>query len=537
MNALPPPQRHPPMRPATNEFEKVSAAVTSLIKNRDTAQFAKELTASADDWKAMASTNLPDAAETLKSFTSNTEDNRRQLEASAKAFLEKADSLHLDFSKGELHPEVMHQQFLASVHYPILEADGENMPFTRKVEIVLHPDAYTNNPDAGDFKVVLHRLNKFPGGWRCAGGIQWASFPANVVDEKTLHEMVILEKAANFHGITDKDDPALLRLGQALAQFVRSGDTNAYAKDSLPTADQMWNQMQAQNGNGPSRKEMDGMFARRNREQIEAAEKMIAQSQAQGIDLKGAEIQVEAAELKRLQTAGGPVSLDGLRGDGLKVKMTVKSDAKSKTGTPLSGDYVLAVDEVQRFGGAWTVGGNIHWDQIPPGVLDEKASAAMELENYVAEHGSLPPGTAVPEIEFTTLEGGKKMKLSDLRGKVVVLDFWATWCGPCQQPMADLQKLRDAHSNWGDKVAIVPLSIDDTLDVVRKHVDKRAWTNTFNVWAGDGGWQSTPAKEFRVRGVPTTYIIDPQGKVVIAGHPASMPIADKVDTLVSGKTD
>ncbi|MGO8698408.1 MAG: TlpA family protein disulfide reductase [Limisphaerales bacterium] len=156
----------------------------------------------------------------------------------------------------------------------------------------------------------------------------------------------------------------------------------------------------------------------------------------------------------------------------------------------------------------------------------------METENYIAEHNTLPPGTAVPEIEFTTLDGEKKMELSDLRGKVVVLDFWATWCGPCQGPMADLQKLRQDHSDWGDKVAIVPLSIDDTPDIVRQHVNKRAWTNTFNVWAGNGAWESAPAKSFRIRGVPTTYIIDAQGKIGAAGHPASMSLDQRVEAAL-----
>jgi hypothetical protein len=77
------------------------------------------------------------------------------------------------------------------------------------------------------------------------------------------------------------------------------------------------------------------------------------------------------------------------------------------------------------------------------------------------------------------------------------------------------------------------LSIDDILKEVRDHVDKRGWTNTFNVWAGDGGWQSKPATAFRVHGVPTTYIIDGQGQIIKAGHPAAMDIGKEVDTLLT----
>jgi hypothetical protein len=95
-----------------------------------------------------------------------------------------------------------------------------------------------------------------------------------------------------------------------------------------------------------------------------------------------------------------------------------------------------------------------------------------------------------------------------------------------------LQTIRQEHPDWKEQVAIVPLSIDDTLQQVRDYLQKRGWTNTFNVWAGDGGWASAPSKTFRVSGVPTTYIIDAQGKIVIAGHPVGLHIADEVSALL-----
>ena len=112
----------------------------------------------------------------------------------------------------------------------------------------------------------------------------------------------------------------------------------------------------------------------------------------------------------------------------------------------------------------------------------------MAFENYVAEHGALPPGTPAPEIEFVRLSDQTKAKLSDFRGKVLVLEWWATSCGPCQEPMAKLQKLRDRHPEWTNKVEIVTVSIDDQLRQAREHLAKRGWTNTFNAWAGPGNW-------------------------------------------------
>ena len=154
------------------------------------------------------------------------------------------------------------------------------------------------------------------------------------------------------------------------------------------------------------------------------------------------------------------------------------------------------------------------------------------LKNYVAEHRSLPPASAAPEIEFTALNGEKKMKLSDLRGKVVVLDFGPPGAAPARSRWRTCKNCVKPIQPGAKRPALVPLSIDDTLAIVREHVNKRGWTNTFNVWAGDGGWRSAPAQAFRVSAVPTTYIIDTQGGIVQAGHPAAMSIDEKVDALL-----
>src|SRR4051794_39323910 len=88
--------------------------------------------------------------------------------------------------------------------------------------------------------------------------------------------------------------------------------------------------------------------------------------------------------------------------------------------------------------------------------------------------------------------------------------------------MEKLQHLRDAHPDWKDRVEVIALSIDDKAEEARSHLEKKGWSKTLNVWAGNGAWQAPAPQAFRVSGVPTSYVLDGDGRVVEAGHPESM---------------
>ncbi len=128
----------------------------------------------------------------------------------------------------------------------------------------------------------------------------------------------------------------------------------------------------------------------------------------------------------------------------------------------------------------------------------------------IAANDILAPGKYAPDFEEEKPDGST-MKLSDLKGQVVLLDFWASWCGPCRRENPNVVALYEKYKDKGFTVMSVSLDKDRTrwLEAIEK--DHLSWPNHVSDLKY---WSSKAAKLYGVSGIPFTVLIDQEGKII-----------------------
>jgi thiol-disulfide isomerase/thioredoxin len=133
-------------------------------------------------------------------------------------------------------------------------------------------------------------------------------------------------------------------------------------------------------------------------------------------------------------------------------------------------------------------------------------------------------GNAV-DLSFTALDG-RKVDLTKLQGKVVLVDFWATWCGPC---IVELPKVKAAYDRYQARgFEIIGISFDHNRAALEKFVEQKKlpWPQYF-----DGkGWQNEFGQEYAIDSIPTMWLIGRDGKV--SDTDARTDLEAKIETLL-----
>jgi peroxiredoxin len=121
-------------------------------------------------------------------------------------------------------------------------------------------------------------------------------------------------------------------------------------------------------------------------------------------------------------------------------------------------------------------------------------------------------GGEAPNLKLKQTDGVEK-ELFSLRGKVVLIDFWASWCGPCRRENPNVRRLYSRFKNKGFEIYGVSLDQDANRWKGAIAADSLSWYHVSDL----GGWQSAAASLYQVHSIPQTFLIDKNGRILGKG--------------------